>query len=449
MPYETGLTGWKHAPLHTGVMLGFTRLVLTICLTLSAMTLPVGYAHADTSRYAAFVVDQTTGVVMHSRRSDATRYPASLTKMMTLYMLFEAIERGEIGLQDQLRISENAANAVPSRLGLDSGDTITVETAIRALVIKSANDVAIAVGERLGGGESRFATLMTERASELGLTQTVFRNASGLPDRRQTTTARDMARLAIALHRDFPQYFHYFNEESFTYAGRTYRNHNSLVGRVDGVDGLKTGYIRASGFNVVVSAERGDHRIVAVVMGGPSASARDAHAEELLEAAFATLEQREDTRLFAALASPRISPVRQQELIAMDVAALHLAEPTEMGSTQPAPPVRIVLADEDEMSRPRISDPEMPTSAPSLLRGAWSVQVGAYNSADQARDQLDRVTTFSLSLNAAQPAARSVDINGNRLWRARFESLTEDEARRACEDLAARREACFAVAPGR
>lgn len=449
MPYETCLTGWKHAAPHTPGMLGFTRLVSFLCLVLAALSLPVGAAQADTSRYAAFVVDQSTGVVMHSRRSDASRYPASLTKMMTLYMLFEAIETGEIGLHDQIRVSENASNAVPSRLGLDAGDTITVETAIRALVIKSANDVAVAVGERLGGGESRFATLMTERAGELGLTQTVFRNASGLPDRRQTTTARDMARLAIALHRDFPQYFHYFNEDRFTYNGRTYRNHNSLVGRVDGVDGLKTGYIRASGFNVVVSAERGDHRIVAVVMGGPSAAARDAHAEELLEAAFGTLEQREDTRLFAALASPRVSPMRQQELIAMDVAALHLAEPTEMGSSQPAPPVRIVLADEDEMAQPRISDTEPPTRAPSLLRGAWSVQVGAYNSADQARDQLDRVTAYSLTLNEAQPAARSVDINGNRLWRARFESLTEDEARQACEDLEARREACFAVAPGR
>lgn len=309
-------------------------------------------SRADTSRYSAFVVDESTGVVLHSRRSEAQRYPASLTKMMTLYMLFDALERGEIGLQDPIRVSQNAANAVPSRLGLSAGDTITVENAIRALVIKSANDVAVAVGERIGGGESRFAELMTEQARELGMAGTTFRNASGLPDRRQVTTARDMARLAIALHRDFPDYFHYFNEERFTYNGRTYRNHNSLVGRVEGVDGLKTGYIRASGFNVVVSAERGDHRLITVVMGGPSAASRDAHAEELIEAAFGTLEQREDMRLFAALTSPRISPMRQQEMIAIDVAALQLAAPTEVGSAQSAPPVRIVLADEDEMARP-------------------------------------------------------------------------------------------------
>jgi D-alanyl-D-alanine carboxypeptidase len=417
-------------------------------------------SRADTSRYSAFVVDESTGVVLHSRRSDAERYPASLTKMMTLYMLFDALESGEIGLQDPIRVSQNAANAVPSRLGLSAGDTITVENAIRALVIKSANDVAVAVGERIGGGESRFAELMTEQARELGMAGTTFRNASGLPDRRQVTTARDMARLAVALHRDFPDYFHYFNEERFTYNGRTYRNHNSLVGRVEGVDGLKTGYIRASGFNVVVSAERGDHRLITVVMGGPSAASRDAHAEELIEAAFGTLEQREDMRLFAALTSPRISPMRQQEMIAIDVAALHLAEPTEVGSAQSAPPVRIVLADEDEMARPeerravaqapeQSRQPAPSVSEPSLIRGAWSVQVGAYNTADQARAQLDRVEVLSLALNASQPAARSVDTQAGRLWRARFEALTETEARQACADLSARSEACFAVAPGR
>jgi D-alanyl-D-alanine carboxypeptidase len=422
------------------------RLVLTALAALVIGLFATGFSRADTSRYAAFVVDENTGTVLHSRRSEAQRYPASLTKMMTLYMLFEAIESGEIGLNDQIRISQNAAEAIPSRLGVPAGETLTAETAIRALVIKSANDVAVAVAERLGGGESRFAELMTERARELGLENTTFRNASGLPDRRQRTTARDMARLAIALHRDFPDYFHYFDEDRFRFNGRTYRNHNTLVGRVEGVDGLKTGYIRASGFNIVVSAERGDHRLVAVVMGGPSGSARDAHAEELIEAAFATLEQREDTRLFAALSSPRVSPMRQQELIAMDVAALHLAEPTEMGSSQAAPPVRIVLADEDEMTRP--AEPEA-AREPSLLRGRWAVQVGAYNTAGRAREQLDRVTGFSLAFGAAQPAARSVDIDGDRLWRARFEALTEAEARQACADLAARSHPCFTVAPGR
>lgn len=424
-------------------------LILTLSLALSGVSAP---AHANNSRYAAFVVEENTGVVLHSRRSEAERYPASLTKMMTLYMLFEAIETGEIGLHDQIRISANAANATPSRLGLRAGQTISAENAIRALVVKSANDVAVAVGERLGGGESRFGELMTTRASELGLTGTTFRNASGLPNSRQTTTARDMARLAIALHRDYPDYFEYFNEESFTWNGRTYRNHNTLVGRVRGVDGLKTGYIRASGFNVVVSAERGDHRLITVIMGGPTAAARDAHAEELIEAAFATLEQRQDTRLFATLSSPRINPVRQQDLIARDVAALYLDEPTEMGSADQPPALQVVLADEDAMRAeplPPATAPATRRAEPSLIHGAWSIQVGAYNTSGAAHDRLAEVAIFSGALDSAQPAARAVDISGDRLWRARFEALTEDEARLACRDLSARNHPCFAVAPGR
>ena len=422
-------------------------LILTLSLALSGVSAP---AHANNSRYAAFVVEENTGVVLHSRRSEAERYPASLTKMMTLYMLFEAIETGEIGLHDQIRISANAANATPSRLGLRAGQTISAENAIRALVVKSANDVAVAVGERLGGGESRFGELMTTRASELGLTGTTFRNASGLPNSRQTTTARDMARLAIALHRDYPDYFEYFNEDSFTWNGRTYRNHNTLVGRVRGVDGLKTGYIRASGFNVVVSAERGDHRLITVIMGGPTAAARDAHAEELIEAAFATLEQRQDTRLFATLSSPRINPVRQQDLIARDVAALYLDEPTEMGSADQPPALQVVLADEDAMrAEPLPPAPATRRAEPSLIHGAWSIQVGAYNTSGAAHDRLAEVAIFSGALDSAQPAARAVDISGDRLWRARFEALTEDEARLACRDLSARNHPCFAVAPGR
>ncbi|WP_417492992.1 D-alanyl-D-alanine carboxypeptidase [Maricaulis sp.] len=435
--------------METGAMISrFPRLAAALMLALSALALHAP-AHADTSRYAAFVVDQNTGVVLHSRQSEATRYPASLTKMMTLYMLFDALESGEIGIQDQIRISAHAANAPPSRLDLAIGSTISVEDAIRALVIRSANDVAVAVGERLGGTETGFATAMTAKARELGLPGTTFRNASGLPNSRQVTTARDMARLAIALQRDFPQHFHYFDETTFVWDGRTYRNHNTLVGRVEGVDGLKTGYIRASGFNVVVSAQRGEHRLIAVVMGGPTAASRDAHAEELLDAAFSTLEQRDDRRLFAALSSPRISPIRQQALIAMDVAALDLAPPTEMGSAQAAPPLRIILADEsselaDIVPASRPAAPDAP-----LLRGAWSVQVGAYNSAAAARERLDRVTPVSPILALAQPAARSVDIGGNRLWRARFESLTADEAAHACAELSARNEPCYTVAPGR
>jgi D-alanyl-D-alanine carboxypeptidase len=421
-------------------------LIIALSASLLALTLPVAGAAAN-DRYAAFVVDQGTGVVMHSRRSEAQRHPASLTKMMTLYMIFEAIELGEIGLQDQIRVSARAAAAPPSRLGLRAGDTITVEDAILALIVKSANDVALAIGERLAGGEARFAEAMTERAAGLGLENTVFRNASGLPDARQVTSARDMARLAIALHRDYPQYFDYFNADSFTYGGRTYRNHNSLVGRVDGVDGLKTGYIRASGFNIVVSAERHGHRLIAVVMGGPTAQARDAHAEELLDAAFGSLARRQETQLFAELSSPRLNPVREQRLIARDFAALGVAAPTEMGSAEANQPLRIELT--DELREPGTAPAQDEDAGPPASFTVWSVQVGAYHSADQARERLSRIAHVSTALDGAQHAARRVETDNGVLWRARFEALSAAQADAACADFSAQGEPCFTVAPGR
>lgn len=424
-------------------------LIIALSASLLALTLPVAGATAN-DRYAAFVVDQGTGVVMHSRRSEAQRHPASLTKMMTLYMIFEAIELGEIGLQDQIRVSARAAAAPPSRLGLRAGDTITVEDAILALIVKSANDVALAVGERLAGGEARFAEAMTQRATGLGLENTVFRNASGLPDARQVTSARDMARLAIALHRDYPQYFAYFNADSFTYGGQTYRNHNSLVGRVDGVDGLKTGYIRASGFNIVVSAERHGHRLIAVVMGGPTAQARDAHAEELLDAAFGSLARRQETQLFAELSSPRLNPVREQRLIAHDFAALGVAAPTEMGSAEANQPLRIELTDElREPGTALVQGAEAEDAGPPASFTVWSVQVGAYHSADQARARLSRIAHVSTALDGAQHAARRVETDNGVLWRARFEALSAAQADAACADFSARGEPCFTVAPGR
>ena len=406
----------------------------------------------NSDRYAAFVVDADTGAVMHSRRSEARRYPASLTKMMTLYMLFEAVENGDIALTDPISISANAADEPCSCLGVEAGDTITAETAIRALVIRSANDVAVAVGERLGGGEAAFARQMTERAQRLGLENTTFRNASGLPNSRQVTTAQDMARLAIALRRDFPQFFHYFAETRFSYGGRTYRNHNSLVGRVDGVDGLKTGYIRASGFNVVVSAERHGHRLITVVMGGPSAASRDAHAEELLEAAFDSIERRVDAQFLAALDSPRLNPVRRQDLIAIELAELGVSPPTEMGSAQTAPPLRIELEDASAPETPGDDRADAPATRPSgpgvngRQRG-WAIQVGAYRSEQAALARLESVALIAPGLTRASRAAPSVGDGEDRLWRARFEALSADDARTACAALVDRDEPCYAVAP--
>jgi D-alanyl-D-alanine carboxypeptidase len=232
---------------------------------------------------AAIVVDAKSGRVLYSQKANASRHPASLTKMMTLYMLFAEIDGGRANLRTDISVSRHCAGQPPSRLGFKPGQTIEVGDAILALVTKSANDVACAVGEHISGTENAFAGAMTDQARRLGMKRTVFRNASGLPDGAQVTTARDMATLGLALQGRFPHYFKYFATKRFKWKGKTYSNHNELLGRVEGVDGIKTGYTRASGFNIVSSAGRGNREIVAVVLGGDTAKARDQRATELIE----------------------------------------------------------------------------------------------------------------------------------------------------------------------
>jgi D-alanyl-D-alanine carboxypeptidase len=402
-------------------------------------------ANADTRRYAAFVADAHSGEILHSRLSEARRYPASLTKMMTLYLLFEAIERGELSLEDTLTASRIAASQQPSNLALSTGDTLTVETAIRALIIKSANDVAVVVAEELAGTERAFAVEMTARARELGLSNTTFRNASGLPNSRQVTTARDMARLTLALRRDFPQYMPFFAERSFSYNGRTYRSHNNLVGRVDGVDGMKTGYIRASGFNIATTAQRGDRALVAVVMGGPTAAYRDSHAEQLIEAAFRSLNNREALIMAAQTLTPRLNPIREQDLLATHIASLDLAPPVAQGDGDSLPPLRIEMTD-DLGPPPASVQSEAPVTP--ALDGGWSIQVGAYADAAAAQARLETIRDMAAELTDAALATPRFEANGRVLYRARFTGVDAGHARRVCAQLASVNESCFAVAPG-
>lgn len=236
------------------------------------------------SKYADIVVDANSGDVLHAMNADSQRHPASLTKVMTLYLLFERLETGRIKLDTPLTVSENASDQSPSKLGLKEGQTITVEDAIKALVTKSANDAAVVVAEAIAGSEAEFAKLMTRKARALGMSRTTYTNASGLPDDDQVTTARDQALLSIAVQDRFPRYYSYFKTPSFAYRGRAMRNHNRLLGSVEGVDGIKTGYTRMSGFNLITSVKRGPRHIVAVVFGGRSAGQRDARMRSLIEA---------------------------------------------------------------------------------------------------------------------------------------------------------------------
>lgn len=239
--------------------------------------------------YAAIVIDANTGSVLHQESADVTTYPASLTKMMTLLMTFDALNRGQIRLNEQIPISNHAASMVPSKIGLPPGAKIKVEDAIYALVTKSANDISVALAERLGGSESNFALMMTNKAKKLGMTKTRFKNASGLHNPGQVTTARDMARLSLVLIHDYKLYYRYFSTKNFHYKGKSYHNHNRLLGVYPGMDGLKTGYIVPSGFNLAASAVRGNKRIVGVVMGGKTAQSRNKQMVKILDRAFAQM----------------------------------------------------------------------------------------------------------------------------------------------------------------
>jgi D-alanyl-D-alanine carboxypeptidase len=234
--------------------------------------------------FASIVVDGNSGAVLQAANPDALRHPASLTKVMTLYLLFERLESGRLKLDSPLKVSEHAAEQAPTKLELKPGQTITVEDAIKSIVTKSANDAAVAVAENLAGDEENFAKLMTHKAHALGMAHTKYVNASGLPDDDQITTARDQALLGRAIQERFPRYYKFFSTETFVYHGEAMRNHNHLLGAVDGVDGIKTGFTRASGFNLLTSLHRDGRYLIAVVMGGPSASERDERMRELIGA---------------------------------------------------------------------------------------------------------------------------------------------------------------------
>src|SRR5882757_4905084 len=232
--------------------------------------------------FSSIIVDGNSGATLSANNPDASRHPASLTKIMTLYLLFERLDAGKLKLDSDMEVSEHASEQAPTKLGLRPGQTIKVEDAIKGLVTRSANDAAVVIAEAIGGDEDGFAKLMTRKARALGMTKTVYRNASGLPNDEQITTARDQATLGRAIQDGFPRYYRYFSTTSFAYRGQSIRNHNRLLGSVEGVDGIKTGYTRASGFNLVTSMRRGNRHLVGVVLGGRSGGSRDAIMRNLL-----------------------------------------------------------------------------------------------------------------------------------------------------------------------
>ena len=442
--------------------------------------------------YASIVVDANSGKVMEETNADSPRHPASLTKMMTLYLLFERLEAGRIKLSSDMKVSEHASEQAPSKLGLHPGDTVDVESAIKAIVTKSANDVAVVVAEALGGSEGDFAKLMTAKARELGMMHTAYHNASGLPDDRQITTARDQAILGRALQDRFPKYFPYFSTRAFAYHGKSMRNHNHLLGRITGVDGIKTGYIHESGFNIVTSVHRGNRRIVAVVFGGRTASWRDARVRSLIEAniddaagkrtAPLVVEGWESKSKLASVA-PQPAPVDARE-----------AGPPPLGSTAPIKPnlVKTItvapgavrasmmpsLGIESRKLAPsaktenittaaiKHEDAPLPPEKPQRLpanklasageaaplpareaarpRGPYMIQVGALDDESDARQRLASAQIKAKGeLGEAIPLTEKIAKGDKTLYRARFAGLERSQAEAACKHLKRSDIPCF------
>ncbi|MDR9438165.1 MAG: D-alanyl-D-alanine carboxypeptidase [Halomonas sp.] len=456
--------------------------VLLACLLLATTAVQAN------PRYAGIVIDADSQEILYAENADKLRYPASLTKMMTLYLMFEALEEDRLSLHQPLPVSAHAASRPASKLYVKAGSTIPVETAIQALVIKSANDVAVAVAEALGGSETHFARMMTDKARDLGMQDTVFRNPNGLPDAGQVTTARDMVVLSRHLMRDFPQYYPYFSRMSFTWKGKTITGHNRLLKNYPGADGLKTGFIRASGFNVATSAVRDGRRLLTVVMGGFTAASRDAHTADLLDRGFVRASLADgrgwlasadisggrlmpgepqapgqpvgDGILLASLGAPSRGAVSPPEVsafppasveaptttaeaphqaVASRVATVETPAGTTMASLEQGSaddPIRELMASTTASADPA---PDV-----SVRRGGWGVQVGAFSDAGHARTLASRAAG-QLASELADARVAVADAERAGIYRARLVDMNEGQAHTACRRLVAQGMECMVV----
>ena len=366
----------------------------------------VSSAHA---KYASFIINENTKRIYHNANADTRNYPASLTKIMTLYLVFDALKSKKISMSSNFKVSKRATRQPPSKLNLSAGSNITVKNAILALVTKSANDVATVIAENLGKSERNFAKLMTRKAKKLGMTRTTFRNASGLPNRGQLSTARDMATLGIAIRKNHPKFFKLFKTKSFIYKGIKYTNHNNLLGSYSGTDGIKTGYTNASGFNLVASVERNGQRIIGVVFGGKKARSRDKHMVTLLNKYFKT-----------SLSKPLV----------------RIAKPSELPKTRP----KIVVA-EKNIKNFKIPPEIINDIIPNDIEEDWFIQIGAFknrlNAHKAARNARNIVPEQLGNLPASLSKITKSSTNNNLqyLWRVRFVELAENQARSVCAEL--------------
>jgi D-alanyl-D-alanine carboxypeptidase len=387
--------------IRTGAHYGLRWGVLGFATVAAVLT--VSSAPTYAAPYADIVVDANSGKVLHETNPDARRHPASLTKIMTLYLLFEQLEAGKLKLDSQLNVSAEAAGQDPTKLGLKPGSTLQVEDAIKGIVTRSANDAAVVVAEAIGGDEDGFARLMTRKALALGMSRTVYKNASGLPDDDQVTTARDQSVLGRAIQERFPKYYKYFSIRSFTFRGQSIGNHNHLLGRVDGVDGIKTGYISASGFNLVTSVHRGNRYLVAVVMGGSSAGSRDSRMRELISEKIAEAS----TKRTAPMVAEGDAPEGAGEPKALAKAEPQAKpEPKVAAKTEPKAEPRFAVA--SSTSGPARFTPSSSPAEPAGSRTDPSATTAfAQRIATGSTDPIRPVLVKTVTVKAAGPQAAS------------------------------------------
>ena len=368
------------------------------------------------NKYASLIIEEHSGKILYSRSANEKRYPASMTKVMTIYILFQELEKGTIKLNSKIKVSSRAAGQPPSKLGLKKGEIIDVKTAMLALVTKSANDVATAISEKISGTEVKFAQRMSKTAKKLGMKSTKFMNASGLHNRHQRSTAYDMAKLASAIRRDFPQYYKIFNTRKFSWKGRTFKNHNKLLDSYAGTDGIKTGYVDASGFNLMASVERNGVRLIGIVFGGKSGKSRDLHLMGLFNKTFPKAKKPNIIMVKAPIKRPKNIPI-------------------EIPVLKHSIPRNIILT-------------SIPVSKPNLLLNKtknhnlisnqkdWGIQIGTYSKKANAHRmalQTRRVASDILQMLPAELAP--IYIEGTTAWRVRFNQLTEISARDICSKL--------------
>ncbi|MGO2089541.1 MAG: serine hydrolase [Oceanisphaera sp.] len=423
-------------------MLVSTRQIKTKwLLAMALLCLGIGQVNANTQeederednpKYAAIIVNANSGEVLHADRADEPRYPASLTKMMTLYLLFDAMDNGLMRLDTKMPVSAHAASMPQTNISLKEGDRLRVRDAIPALIVRSANDVAVVVAEALGGTEREFANMMTAKAKALNMTATTFRNASGLPDGEQRSTARDLSILSLRLMKDHADYYHYFSTLTFTFNGKTYDSHNRMVKDYAGTDGMKTGYIRASGFNVATSVLRDGQRLVGVVMGGKSSRSRNAEMTALLDSSFIQAEQ-----------LAKFSPNTANKTVSPPVSHIVISTQTVRKVTRKAPDTKVNTrppAVVEVAAQPPVAPKSLPTPAQSSKQSTaatlgWAIQVGSFQGSEQAKSRAINAQRQLDNIKPSQIKVSEVSLSDRVLYRSQLVDLQQEQAKQSCVRL--------------